>query len=157
MDGSMMDPMAATVAGPEPVKAAKIAQLKTVTIPSPPGIQPRRLFAQSVSLREMPPKSIRFPTRMNSGTARRVKELSPYTNLWVTTRERTPVSTRYVIPAERMENATGTPISINPNKTRNTSVIIPVSPPLLDSLPQSGSFWLQPGTRAAIRPQPRRY
>ena len=58
MDGSMMDPMAATVAGPEPVKAAKIAQLKTVTIPSPPGIQPRRLFAQSVSLREMPPKSI---------------------------------------------------------------------------------------------------
>ena len=73
----MMDPMAATVAGPEPVKAAKIAQLNTVTTPNPPGSQPSRLFAQSVKRLEIPPKSIRLPTRINRGTASKVKEFMP--------------------------------------------------------------------------------
>ena len=72
-----MEPMAATVAGPEPVRAAKMAQLNTVTMPRPPGSQPRMLLAQSVSRLEMPPKSIRLPTRINRGTASRVNEFSP--------------------------------------------------------------------------------
>ena len=77
MEGSIIEPIAATVAGPEPVSAAKIAQLNTVTIPSPPGSQPKILFAQSVRRLEIPPKSIRFPTKINSGTASSVKELRP--------------------------------------------------------------------------------
>jgi hypothetical protein len=32
----MMEPMAATVAGTDPVRAAKMAQDKTVTMPRPP-------------------------------------------------------------------------------------------------------------------------
>ena len=35
-----MDPMATTVAGPEPEMAAKKMQARTPEIPSPPGIQP---------------------------------------------------------------------------------------------------------------------
>ena len=90
----MMEPIAATVAGPEPVRAAKIAQLNTVTIPSPPGSHPRMLLAQSVSRLEIPPKSIKLPTRINSGTARSVKEFRPKIRRCGTTRMLAPVAAR---------------------------------------------------------------
>src|SRR5699024_11632471 len=53
--GIINDTIAATVAGPEPEIAAKNIQANTVTIASPPVINPTREFAKSRSRFDTPP------------------------------------------------------------------------------------------------------
>lgn len=57
--GIIIAPIAATVAGPDPVNAAKIAQQIIVIIPVAPVTRPQILLTQSVKRLESPACSIR--------------------------------------------------------------------------------------------------
>ena len=82
MAGIMNEPMADTVAGPEPEMAAKNMQASTVTMARPPTMKPTRLSARLTSLLEMPPLHIRAPARMKKGIARSGNESSPVKDFW---------------------------------------------------------------------------
>jgi hypothetical protein len=69
IEGIMIDPMAATVAGAEPEMAPKNAQARKETTARPPGSQPTRERARLTSRLETPPVSIRLPARIKKGTA----------------------------------------------------------------------------------------
>jgi hypothetical protein len=73
----MKEPMAETVAGPDPEMAAKNMQETTVTMASPPTMKFTRLSAKPTRRFEMPPYPIRDPASMKKGMARRGKESSP--------------------------------------------------------------------------------
>ena len=64
-----MDPIAATVAGLEPDKAAKKAEAITVMMPNPPGSEPTSDLAKSTNRRDMPPVSMNPPAIMKKGIA----------------------------------------------------------------------------------------
>lgn len=106
MEGTINEPIADTVAGPEPEMAAKNMQAKTVTIAKPPVINPTRLSAKLTSLREIPPLHIKAPARMKKGIASRGKESSPVTDfcariiigISVVAHIQTPVAKPRVIP-----------------------------------------------------------
>src|SRR5512133_3052985 len=66
-----MAPMAKVVATDEPDTAAKIMQVSTQVMGSPPWMPPTMLLANSTRPREMPPVSIRLPARMKNGMAAR--------------------------------------------------------------------------------------
>jgi hypothetical protein len=72
--GIMMLPIAATVAAEEPVSAPKKAEVTTATMASPPYILPNRTLARSMSLFEIPPRSITRPASIKNGMAMIVKE-----------------------------------------------------------------------------------
>jgi hypothetical protein len=74
MDGAMMPPMAATVAGLEPLMAPKNAEATTVMSPRPPRRDPTRVEARRTSRREMPPCSMIPPASMKKGMAMKGKE-----------------------------------------------------------------------------------
>ena len=57
--GSMIAPIAATVAGPEPVRAAKIVQQTMVTVPTLPGAPPRSFSIHPTRRFDRPLDSIR--------------------------------------------------------------------------------------------------
>ncbi len=61
----MMLPMAAVVAGPEPLSAAKIMQARMVTIASPPVKLPTVFLATSMISPVMPAGSMRKPAMTN--------------------------------------------------------------------------------------------
>ena len=107
--------MAATVAGPEPVNAANIAQEAIVTIPNPPGIHPNKLSAQFTILLDIPPLSINSPTNINNGTASKGKESKPVVILCgIKRRGFIPLIIKNNVPAPNILYATGTP-----NKIKN--------------------------------------
>jgi len=85
ISGYIMLPMAMTVAGPEPDRAAKNAQARITTIAKPPRILPTSASQNSVSRLEMPPSDIRLPPRINSGIAIMEKELSAVKIFWLMT------------------------------------------------------------------------
>ncbi len=66
-----MDAMSAT---DEPEMPPKMTDETTFTWPMPPGIQPTSASAKSKSVSATRPRSIRTPTKMNSGTATSRKE-----------------------------------------------------------------------------------
>ena len=68
--GTIIDPIAATVAGEDPEMAAKNIHERTVTIPNPPSTLPITLIAKLTMRLDIPPDSIRKPARINSGIAR---------------------------------------------------------------------------------------
>ena len=67
--GIRMAPTAKVVATDEPDTAAKIMQVSTQVMGRPPCTPPTMLLANSTSLRDMPPVSIRLPARMKNGMA----------------------------------------------------------------------------------------
>ena len=69
ISGYMTDPIAATVPGAEPDRAAKKAQATTVAIANPPRILLSKASANRTNRFEMPPSSISFPARMKNGIA----------------------------------------------------------------------------------------
>ncbi len=73
----MKEPIAETVAGPEPEMAAKNMQARTVTMARPPMMNPTRLSARATSRLEIPPLHMSAPARMKNGIANRGKESSP--------------------------------------------------------------------------------
>jgi hypothetical protein len=70
----MKEPMADTVAGPDPEIAAKNIHARVVTIASPPVRKPTRLLAKFNRRLETPPYLIRFPARIKKGMAIKGKE-----------------------------------------------------------------------------------
>ncbi len=67
--GIRIAPIANVVATDEPETAAKIMQVSTHVIGSPPCTPPTSDFAKSTRRREMPPLSIRLPARIKNGIA----------------------------------------------------------------------------------------
>src|SRR5699024_8081966 len=67
--GIIKEPIAATVAGPDPDIAAKNILASTVTIASPPVIKPISTLARFNSLFEIPPVLINTPARRKKGIA----------------------------------------------------------------------------------------
>ena len=62
----LAEPTDAAVAGLEPHSAAKIAQINTVEMPSPPGTWRSQELAQPNSTSLAPPRSISMPISRNS-------------------------------------------------------------------------------------------
>ena len=71
------EPMALTVAGEEPDRAAKNMEATTETIPSEPLMWPTSASANSRILFDRPPNFIRLPARMKNGTASSGNESRP--------------------------------------------------------------------------------
>jgi hypothetical protein len=86
MAGSMIDPMAATSATPDPEMAPKSMHDMTMTMAMPPGMCPTRVAANLVMRGVMPPSAMTAPARRKSGMARSVKESTPTTMRWASTR-----------------------------------------------------------------------
>ena len=125
----MIEPMAATVAGAEPVSAANSAHARTATVPRPPGWEPTRLLAQRTILRLIPPVSIRLPTSTNNGIARYGNESRPVSILCGTSISGfICVISRKIEEDAAMENATGTPKKIRPNMATNRIPAPPIIP-----------------------------
>ena len=76
MAGIMIDPMAATVGGPEPEIAAKNMHASTVTMARPPYVRPMMGMKMATIRFESPPCSMIPPARMNKGMAISGNELS---------------------------------------------------------------------------------
>ena len=74
--------MAATAAEPVPAMAAKNREVTMVTMPRPPVKRPVNTLARSIRRLEMPPFPITSPANVNSGTAIRGKEFSPWIMDW---------------------------------------------------------------------------
>ena len=64
-----MEPMAITVAGDEPERAANIMQAKTDAIASPPLIWPTSAMAKRMMRRATPPVDMKVEARMKNGMA----------------------------------------------------------------------------------------
>ena len=79
MAGSIIEPMAATSATPEPEIAPKNIQETTMTIAMPPRMCPTMLEANLMIRGVMSPSAMRAPARRKSGIASRVKESTPTT------------------------------------------------------------------------------
>ncbi|MPN25185.1 hypothetical protein SDC9_172592 [bioreactor metagenome] len=130
----MKEPIAETVAGPEPEIAAKNMQASTVTIARPPVMKPTRLSARLTRRREMPPLHISAPARMKKGIASSGKESSPVTDFCASisigisevSHIASPVASPRVIPigmlsaivTMRMEKTITASISIPPQYCR---------------------------------------
>ena len=130
--GTVIPPMAATVAGLEPEMAPKNAEATTVIQDRRPGILLISISIKSMSRLEMPPFSIMFPASIKKGTAIRVK-LSAWVNiLWATagSRFRFPLATIATHTAIPRQMAMGTPRNSMTNKTPNNIPIIIFSLPV---------------------------
>ena len=77
IDGISSAPTAAVSATAEPDRPANSIDSTAATCASPPRIRPTSANAKSISLREMPPSSIRLPASMKNGTASSVKLSTP--------------------------------------------------------------------------------
>jgi len=69
MAGIIKEPIAETVAGPEPEIAAKNIQANTVTMAKPPVMKPTKLSARFTRRFDMPPCNIRAPAKIKNGIA----------------------------------------------------------------------------------------
>ena len=69
IEGTTIEPTAATVAGPEPDTAAKNMHTTTVQIPRPPVILPKNALHTFNSRFDTPPAPISSPANINSGIA----------------------------------------------------------------------------------------
>ena len=67
-----MDPMATTVAGDEPLKAAKSIQAKTPAIARPPGKCPTNAMENRMIRRATPPVDMNDDARIKNGIASKV-------------------------------------------------------------------------------------
>jgi hypothetical protein len=74
-----MLPRDAVSAAADPDIPPKKNESTTLTIASPPRIQPTNAFARSMSFSEIPPEPISTPIVIKNGTAMRLKELIPLT------------------------------------------------------------------------------
>ena len=75
--GSIIDPIATTVAGLDPETVANNAQAKTDDIARPPGADPTIVLANLISLSAVPPSIKNVPDKMKKGTAIMTKLSKP--------------------------------------------------------------------------------
>src|SRR5690606_37760744 len=103
-----MAPTANVVATLEPATAAKIMQVSTQLMASPPCIPPTRLLANSTMRSEIPLASIRLPARMKKGTATSGYLSRAAYTCWATTSHVMPSLATPSKAAKPIETATGT-------------------------------------------------
>lgn len=77
ISGIIKEPIADTVAGPDPDIAAKNIHATVVTSAKPPVKWPIMALKRSNNRREMPPYIIKLPATTKNGIARSVKESNP--------------------------------------------------------------------------------
>ena len=77
-----MVPKVAVSASDEPEIPPKIILPVIVAAPRPPLAQPTSDVVNSIRFRPIVPRSIRFPARINSGTARSTKDVDASLNIW---------------------------------------------------------------------------
>ncbi len=132
MAGTMIDPMAATVAEAEPEIAPKKAEDKNTTIASPPGSQPTSALAKSVSRFDTPPLSNRPPAIMKKGIAIKLNESSEL-NIFCTRNTDGVLEKASSATADATSRAMamGAPITRVRKKVPNNAVIICRTLPLL--------------------------
>lgn len=125
MEGSIIEPIAATVAGPEPVSAAKINWIRLQFRVRP---KPDRTFANWMQTFEIPPKSTlhQVSTKINSGTAS--SEGVKTVNQPLCDYQHTSSRCRDMPFGRKDCNATGMP------KRLDQTILIQVTIPLLSSL-----------------------
>src|SRR5690554_6010824 len=83
IDGIMIPPIAATVAGALPERAAKNIDEMTPVIGRPPLVQPMSFLAKSISRFETPPFNMMSPAKMKNGIAMRANESTPENIAWM--------------------------------------------------------------------------
>src|SRR5690625_661776 len=130
IDGIIIDPIAATVAGPEPDIAAKNMLAKTVTIANPPTKYPTNTSANLSKRSDTPPSFIKTPVKINNGIAKREKESSEV-KAWVTIEPSgRSVATTIVNNADKPKDiAIGTPSNIATKKLMNKTAMVILPPP----------------------------
>src|SRR5262245_32386656 len=118
MAGITTLPMAAASATDEPEISLWIRVATTVTMASPPRMNPTRLFARLTSRWEMPEVSMRPPARMNSGMASSGKlEAPPNRFNGTTLSEAAPVHRMARIVAIESAYPIGSLIAVRPTIT----------------------------------------
>ncbi len=135
MTGIIIPPMAAAVAGAEPLIAPKKVQATIETMASPPGNFLRKILHSLISLSDTPPLLIREPLIMKNGIAISVKESTPVKKRCTTniSGKSEPNATEKK-EAPPMAYARGIPVIINA-----TSVINKIADICLTPLPYSVS------------------
>ena len=116
-----MVPMAITVAGAEPDRAAKNAQAKTSARPIPPRTLPTKQFANFTMRREMPPFVIRLPARTKNAMAMMEVDCRPPKIRCAMTVEDAPRSPSITALREAVprDTDTGTPMIRHTTNTPN--------------------------------------
>src|SRR5699024_12786280 len=131
--GTIIPPIAATVAGPDPLSAANIVHAMMDTAASPPVKCPTNDFATSINLLERPPYSIIKPAKTNSGTAIREEE-STVENIPWAIKFKGIFSVKISVTTEEIHSAKaiGTLKTIKIIKLQNTMNIAKKEPPPYD-------------------------
>ena len=119
ISGMVMDPMAATVAGPDPEAVAKSMDAKTVTAAMPPGTKPMISSARSMRVSARRLFSARLPRRMKKGMARRAKLLMPAMRFWGNMRKDSFINTSPRTPEMPREKPMGTSRMMRRMKARS--------------------------------------
>jgi len=121
ISGTMILPIAETVASDDPDNAPKNIEATATTAPKPPVIEPRKLAAKSTSLFAIPPKLMIVPARIKNGIANSEKESIPVTQYCVNTMISTSENnSNAIIVAPPMLRPTGTEIVTNTISDKNT-------------------------------------
>ncbi|BAQ11630.1 hypothetical protein OXB_3161 [Bacillus sp. OxB-1] len=123
--GNMMVPIAATVAGEEPERAAKKKQATIVTSAKPPVKGFIKEFAKVINRLESPPVSIKEPAKMKNGIAIRGKESSAVKALCVRNNAGMSEIISATVTAIPIAIAIGMPIN-KPNSSTEPSAILAV-------------------------------
>src|SRR5699024_4725536 len=130
IEGIIKEPIAATVAGPEPEIAAKNILANTVTIAKPPAIKPINTVAKFKSLFEIPPWLIKTPDKIKKGIAIKGKLSSDEKAFWIITLgEELVAKTIVTKEATPKDKAIGTPINMRRNIVPKSKAIVILSPP----------------------------
>jgi hypothetical protein len=134
--GIINDPIAATVAGPDPEIAAKNIQVSTVTIAKPPIIKPTNELAKARSLFETPPFPIKIPAIIKNGMAIIGKESRDVNTFCVNVITGIPsVKNMTVIKVERpIAIPIGMLNAMNKNRDKNSTIVVNFPAPLLPDL-----------------------
>src|SRR4030042_2398331 len=140
MEGIMIAPMAAVVAGPDPETAPKKRHARIVPAPNPPVVFPTSEFAILTSLFDNPPVSITEPASMKQGIAIMGRLVKPLYIPWATNcMLETPRKSAPVIMPMQKAMPTGTPMNISSSATR--TIIKPsIGSPLNADLTQISVF-----------------
>jgi hypothetical protein len=129
IEGYNVDPTAATVAGPEPVKAANKVQDMIVIIPILPFKCPKYAWIQLTSLLEIEVLSITNPVKINIDIANIGNESIPVIIRCATTISGLKlVITRNPAPDKMRLKAIGTPINIRPKRNINNKTVMSLTP-----------------------------
>jgi hypothetical protein len=126
MEGIINEPIAATVAGPDPEMAEKNIQATIVTIASPPNTKPINASAKFKRRFDIPPSPINNPAKIKKGIAINGKE-SKDVNAFCTYVKNGILSLKKTITNnvdKPIDIPIGTLKKIKVNKTANNKIIV---------------------------------